>query len=75
MLQGLYDDEADKNCRESSCPHYRAKFDREQKRSNERRAKANASQTKAKKAAEKYISKINAAEALRNAENLKDLEE
>lgn len=75
VLQAVYDNEADKNCRVSSCDHKRSQFDRQQKRYTERRAKANAIQAKTKKAAEKYIANINAAEALRNAENLKDLDE
>ena len=69
VLQAVYDNEADKNCRVSSCDHKRAQFDRRQKKYNERRAKANAVQAKTKKAAEKYISNLNTAEDLRNAEN------
>lgn len=72
VLQSFYDDEADKNCRASSCDHIQARRDREYKKQTERWAKANAKQAKAKKAGEKYISNLNAAEALRNAENLKN---
>jgi hypothetical protein len=69
VLQAVYDNEADKNCHVSTCAHRRAQFERQHKKYAERQAKANAIKAKTKKAAEKYISNLNTAEALRNAEN------